>query len=102
MNYVDESVLADASVANEASAVRQWLGSLEKALCGGSTTAIAALFAPESHWRDLLAFTWDLTPQIGADQIAAAMGKVQPVVQAHGFAIARNRTPATAHSQARH
>ena len=94
MNFVDDvTVVAYNPVASEVSAVWQWLGSLEKALRGGSTTAIAALFAPDSHWRDLLAFTWDFNQQRGADEIAAAMGKRQPMIQARGFAIARNRTP---------
>src|SRR4029079_12695817 len=66
---------------------------LEAALRERSTSAIAALFAPDSHWRDLLAFTWSLTPHSGAEQIATAMAKLQGVTQAHGFAIAKNRTP---------
>ncbi len=93
MNYVKDSVLADSAVANEASLVQQWLGSLETALRDGNKSAIAKLFVADSHWRDLLAFTWDLTPQLGMDQIAAAMVKAQPVVKAHDFVIAENRTP---------
>jgi cation diffusion facilitator CzcD-associated flavoprotein CzcO len=92
MNDADQSVLRRASVENEEAVVRQWLASLEAALRNRSKSAIAALFAPDSHWRDLLAFTWFLTPHSGADQIAAAMAKLQAVTQAHGFAIARNRT----------
>ena len=34
--------------------------------------AIAALFAPDSHWCDLLAFTWALTPHRWAHRMAAA------------------------------
>ena len=93
MNYVKDSVLADSAVANEASLVQQWLGSLETALRDGNKSAIAKLFVADSHWRDLLAFTWDLTPQLGMDQIAAAMVNAQPVVKAHDFVIAENRTP---------
>ena len=93
MNYVKDSVLADSPVANEASLIQRWLGSLETALRDGHQSAIAALFVADSHWRDLLAFTWDLTPQLGVDQIAAAMINAQPVVKAHNFVIAENRTP---------
>jgi putative flavoprotein involved in K+ transport len=93
MNTVHETVLSRAAVENEASVVRQWLGSLEKALRDASRTAIAALFARDSHWRDLLAFTWDITPHIGVDHIATALSKAQPSAQAHGFTIAKNRTP---------
>ena len=92
MNYADATVLANSAIENEASLVRQWLATLETALRDGRRTAIAALFAPDSHWRDLLAFTWNLTPHIGVDQIAAAMVKAQTVVQARGFTIAKNST----------
>src|SRR5688500_10434524 len=92
MNDADQSVLRRASVENEEAGVRQWLASLEAARRARSKSAIAALFAPDSHWRDLLAFTWSLTPHSGADQIAAAMAKLQSVTQARRFAIARNRT----------
>ncbi len=93
MDQVEESVLTKAPVDHEASAVRQWLASLESALRNGSTSAIAALFAPDSHWRDLLAFTWDITPHIGVEKIAAALSQSQAKVKAHDFAIAKNRTP---------
>src|ERR1700704_463230 len=92
MNDVDQAVLSRASVENEGTLVQQWLASLEAALRDGNKSAIAALFAPDSHWRDLLAFTWSLTPHSSADQIAAAIARLQAHVQARGFAIAKNRT----------
>src|SRR4030088_380798 len=92
MNDVDQTVLTRASVENEEAVVRQWLPSLAAALRDRRTSAIAALFAPDSHWRDLLAFTWSLTPHSGADQIAAAMATLQVTTQARGFAIAKTRT----------
>ena len=92
MNDVNQSVLSRGSVENEEAVVQQWLGSLEAALRDRNTGAVAALFAPDSHWRDLLAFTWSLTPHSGADRIAAAMVGLQARVQARGFAIAKNRT----------
>jgi putative flavoprotein involved in K+ transport len=92
MNDANQAVLSRAPVGSEEFHVQQWLASLEAALRDRSTSAIAALFAPDSHWRDLLAFTWSLTPHSGADQIAAAMVRLQPAVQARGLAIARNRT----------
>ena len=95
MDQVEESVLAKAPtpVDNEASMVQQWLDALETALRNGSPTTIAALFVADSHWRDLLAFTWDITPHIGVEKIAAALSKSQAKVKAHSFAIAKNRTP---------
>ena len=71
----------------------RWLGSFDAALQKRDEAAIAALFADESHWRDLLAFTWTITPRIGAKAIAALMVEKQPLVKAGGFAVADGRTP---------
>ena len=92
MNDADQALLSRAPVENDDAVVRRWLVALDAALRDRSESAIAALFAPDSHWRDLLAFTWSLTPHRGADQIATALAERQSLTQAHGFAIARNRT----------
>src|SRR5690242_13505065 len=92
MNDADQAVLSRAPVETDETVVRRWLVALDAALRDRSRSAIAALFAPDSHWRDLLAFTWSLTPHRGADQISTALAERQAVTQAHGFAIARNRT----------
>jgi cation diffusion facilitator CzcD-associated flavoprotein CzcO len=92
MNEIATSVMDRGCVENATALVQRWLETLEAALRDRSTSAIAALFAPDSHWRDLLAFTWSITPHMGAARIAAALGKAQVATRAHGFAIARNRT----------
>ncbi len=43
-----------------ASAVDQWLSDFDQALTEGDSAAAAELFAEESFWRDLVAFTWNL------------------------------------------
>src|SRR5690606_13594306 len=45
------------------------------------------------HWRDLLAFTWNITPHAGATEIAEALCRAQAATQARDFAVARTRTP---------
>ena len=57
-----------------------WLGDFTTALAAGDATRLAALFAHECHWRDILAFTWDLHTTSGAAAIAA---RVVPAVSAH-------------------
>jgi len=37
-----------------------WLCDFGAALASGDGVHIAGLFAEECHWRDILAFTWDL------------------------------------------
>ena len=40
--------------------VDQWLGNFEEALASGDAAAAAELFADDSYWRDLIAFTWNI------------------------------------------
>ena len=49
---------------------QRWLSDLAAALASGDGAAIAALFADECYWRDILAFTWDLHTTAGAAAIA--------------------------------
>ena len=90
MNHMTHSALTSAR--DDAALVTGWLERFEAALGAGDQGKLAALFAPESHWRDLLAFTWNITPHLGADDIAAALTKAQPAIGAHGFALAETRT----------
>ncbi len=80
------------AVQSEAALVGQWLGQFDAALQGGNAASVASLFATESYWRDLLAFTWSITPSEGAGTIAALLVAKQPATQARGFAIAPGRT----------
>ena len=41
-------------------AVSEWLDAFEAALRSQDLAAAAALFLPDGHWRDLLAFTWHI------------------------------------------
>ena len=69
--------------------VEQWLTSFEKALARTDDAAVAALFGPDAHWRDLLALTWNVQTVSGAHKIAAALRQTG----ATGFAIDTQRTP---------
>ncbi|MPZ43103.1 MAG: NAD(P)-binding protein [Betaproteobacteria bacterium] len=93
MNDLDRAHLANAVLDDEQSLVRDWLESFESALHASNADAIAALFAPDSHWRDLLAFTWNLTPHRGAARIAAELSRLQVRTKARAFAVAPGRTP---------
>ena len=55
--------------------------------------AVAALFEEDGNWRDVLAFTWHLTPVVGAVAIAGTMVGRQQAVEARGFGISPDRTP---------
>ena len=93
MDTVNQQGLDKGVVPSEAELVGQWLTQLDAALQSRNRAAVASLFATDGHWRDLLAFTWSITPSQGADTIAALMVAKQAVTQARGFAIAQGRTP---------
>ncbi|MDP1753579.1 MAG: hypothetical protein Q8L22_29375, partial [Reyranella sp.] len=58
-----DGVLTDTS--SKATA-ESWLGDFAATLASGDAARLAALFAHECHWRDILAFTWDLHTTSGA------------------------------------
>lgn len=68
--------------------VRLWLSDFENALQAFNRTELEALFVQDSHWRDLFALTWNLTPTNGRDEIVAQLLSVQPDAQARHFTLA--------------
>ncbi len=70
----------DASVA----LADQWLGEFERAL-GAPGAALEGLFHAESHWRDLLALTWDIRTIEGRDAIAGELRARAAKAGASGF-----------------
>jgi putative flavoprotein involved in K+ transport len=56
------STSAAPSVAAE---VEQWLSRFDEALTRGDTAGAAELFGQDSYWRDLVAFTWNITTAEG-------------------------------------
>ena len=74
-------------------AAETWLGDFTTALASGDTARLAALFAPECHWRDILAFTWDLHTTSGAAAIAGRLEPEVARVAPRGFKLAAGRTP---------
>jgi putative flavoprotein involved in K+ transport len=71
----------------------QWLGRFETALTAGDLSGLAALFASECHYRDMLAFSWTIRPFLGAEAIADFLAAAQKATQARSFALAEGRTP---------
>ncbi len=63
---------ATAEGTRSAAAVRvdDWLAAFERALAAQDAEAAGALFAAESFWRDLVAFTWNITTVEGPAGVA--------------------------------
>jgi cation diffusion facilitator CzcD-associated flavoprotein CzcO len=70
-----------------------WLDEFAAALEAGETGRIAALFAGECHWRDLLAFTWELHTVSGAAAIAARLQPCLAPMAPRDVRLAEGRTP---------
>lgn len=60
----------------------EWLSALEKAgeapEADAAAAAVGELFEPGGYWRDLLAFTWNITTAEGADEITAMIRGTWP------------------------
>ena len=50
-----------------------WLASFESALAERDVDRAAGMFAVDSFWRDLVAFTWNLKTVEGRDAVAAML-----------------------------
>jgi putative flavoprotein involved in K+ transport len=72
------------------SAVARWLADFEQGLAAADGAALEALFRPDAHWRDLLAFTWHVKTVNGASAIADQLSAQGP---ARGFEIDARRIP---------
>jgi putative flavoprotein involved in K+ transport len=76
-----------------AAIVDQWLASLEGALSAGDAQAVKELFLPDSHWRDVLALTWDIRTVSGAEALADPLRTHAQSSGAKDFRRANGRTP---------
>jgi putative flavoprotein involved in K+ transport len=93
MDDVDQS-LHEFHLAEQARrAAAGWLAAFEAALGARDAARIGALFHEESHWRDVLAFTWHMTPVAGRDAIATRLATAQARTAATGFHLPSDRRP---------
>ncbi len=94
MNDFDQSFHEFQAAQQARRTAEDWLAAFETALTSRDPTKIASLFHEDSHWRDILAFTWHRTAVAGADAIAARLAADQARTQANGFHLpARRREP---------
>jgi putative flavoprotein involved in K+ transport len=68
------------------SRVDAWLARLESALQAHDVQAAAALFATESYWRDLVAFTWNITTVEGRDGVSELLTETLETADHSAFA----------------
>ncbi len=72
-------------------AVDAWLGKFNAALTAPQAKTIGALFAPDGHWRDLLALTWRFGTLSGREALAPVLAQALAASGARDFAIDTTR-----------
>jgi putative flavoprotein involved in K+ transport len=93
MNDFDQSFLEFQAAQQARRCAEGWLAAFEAALVSRDVARIGALFHRDCHWRDVLAFTWHLTPVEGRDKVATRLAAEQRCVAAHGFHTPPGRKP---------
>lgn len=68
-------------------AAATWLADFAAALAHGEVDAAVSLFEADSYWRDLVAFTWNIRTQEGADAIRAMLQARLADTQPAAFAL---------------
>ena len=76
-----------------ATIANHWFARFEQALSERDDALLESLFHPDSHWRDVLAFTWHIGTVSGANAIAAALKEHAGRVNAGEFSADPDRTP---------
>src|SRR5882757_5096966 len=72
-------------------AADNWLARFEDALAKSDIGALKTLFHPDSHWRDVLALSWNIQAVNGADAILKELKLHAPAVAPSGFAVDPDR-----------
>ena len=71
-----------------------WLEQFEKALAAADDVRLKTLFHPDSHWRDVLALTWQIRTVNGRDAILSGLQVHAARAKPTGFKTDPNRTAA--------
>lgn len=83
---------ADLKAADSKAAAESWLAEFERALNNGEPASLEKLFHADSHWRDILAFTWDMQTVSGREAILRELTTRAEHARAHHFTLPLART----------
>ena len=72
--------------------VKQWLQKFSQALKSGKIEELQNCFSDDAHWRDLLSFTWSISPFEGGLAISEGLLAFQVDINADNFVLAHGRT----------
>lgn len=83
--------MLDQSVTEAAAHTNTWISALDSALAAGDRATFDALFTPDCHWRDLLAFTWKLQTVSGHEDVTNTLWDTLQAGGLQGLAPAAGR-----------
>ena len=69
-----------------------WLGRFEYAIAGRDDAALRSLFHRDSHWRDVLALSWQVQTVSGRDAVVKELGAHVARARPRGFEVDPQRT----------
>ncbi|MBN8991140.1 MAG: NAD(P)/FAD-dependent oxidoreductase [Rhizobiales bacterium] len=72
-------------------AAENWLAQFEEALAKSDNGALTTLFHPDSHWRDVLALSWNIQTVNGADAILKELAYYAPAAGPSKFTVDPDR-----------
>ena len=93
MNDLSQALLNPDDSQRAAQIVTDWLVAFDEALGSRDPVLIGKLFHQDCHWRDILAFTWNITPVVGKENVAARLAAEQDRAGAHGFHLPPGHRP---------
>jgi len=71
--------------------VEKWLDGFNAAVADANADRLGALFHLDSHWRDVLALTWQIVTTTGRDAIGSDLAQALSKCRARNFATDPNR-----------
>ena len=87
------NVLEPSPTDETSQAIAGWLERFNLVIRTGDPDRLQALFLPDSHWRDLLALTWNIETISGRALIGQRLGSAGAACGARNFVIDQNRCP---------
>ena len=92
MNQVNSKYVLHEDKKDEIALVEKWLKQFNVALINNTSNELRDCFSDNAHWRDLLAFTWEITPHEGNLDISESLSFHQRDIKAKNFKLSEKRT----------
>ncbi|HET6864963.1 MAG TPA: NAD(P)/FAD-dependent oxidoreductase [Solirubrobacteraceae bacterium] len=92
--------MSSSTMSPVAAEIDQWMARFDQALTRGDAAGAAELFAPESYWRDLVAFTWNIKTVEGRSGVQDMLEHTLAATKPRGWRVVGEATQADGVSEA--